>query len=490
MTVPDDVPFAMVNNQFFDEFTDKVRVKPIPWEGYSRAGLISSDELARLKEFQQLAQKEVDARKEEEEERGGGGEEHINLVQYIPLLVGLTEKLTSIDARQYLLVMLDDLVVRGDNVAAVKLLADDMSSVTKTMFRCTEKNDDYLGLKACKIMAGILVGVGLQTSGRATAVRRFAFHRLFLYLEQCMRSDRTSVVDVALQVVQSLLRVQRARAILYNECASCLAQMVDVLRRTTRSGSSLSSATAAAATTSMRPPSGVVAVAQTQYEVVFCLWLLTFEKPIAATLNKKYDVIPVMVDIARSAVKEKVIRIVVETWINMLDDALVAAANVPNMLVAKVPACLTTLSTGRNLKDEDLRASIKQLSDDVAAHTGVMTTWDEYLNEVASGKLEWSPAHRSEQFWKLHVAKMDEHDHRVVRQLAAVLDSPTADETAQSVACHDLSQYVKLNPDGKKLLARIGAKTRIMGLMTSELPEVRYEALMCVQQLMLNAWRK
>ncbi|KAJ2559838.1 H(+)-transporting V1 sector ATPase subunit H [Coemansia sp. RSA 1933] len=480
MTVPSDVPLAMVNNQFFDEFTDKVRVKPIPWEGYSRAGLISSDELASLKEFQQLSQKQRESMREEAEEAAQAPD----LVQFIPLLLRLTEKLTSIDARQYLLVMVDDLVVQRNS--AVQVLAEDMDAVAKTMFRCTEKRDNYLGLKACKIMAGVLVGVGLQTSGRAAAVRKFAFHRMFTYLEQCMRSEVTSVVDVALQVVQSVLRVQRARAVLYKESASCLAQMVDVLRRTTKPSSGSTSSSSSA----MRPPAVTVAVTQTQYEVVFCLWLLTFEKPIAAALNKKYDVIPVMVDIARSAVKEKVIRIVIETWINMLGDAQVAAANVPNMLVAKVPACLATLSTGRNLKDEDLRASIKQLSDDVAAHTGVMTTWDEYLNEVASGKLEWSPAHRSEQFWKLHVAKMDEHDHRVVRQLAAVLESPTADETAQSVACHDLSQYVRLNPDGKKLLARIGAKTRIMALMTSELPEVRYEALMCVQQLMLNAWRQ
>ncbi|KAJ2750754.1 H(+)-transporting V1 sector ATPase subunit H, partial [Coemansia nantahalensis] len=73
--------------------------------------------------------------------------------------------------------------------------------------------------------------------------------------------------------------------------------------------------------------------------------------------------------------------------------------------------------------------------------------------------------------------------------LAAVLESPTASETALAVACHDLAQYVKFSPDGKRFLARIGAKARVMALMTSEYPEVRYEALLCVQQIMLNAWR-
>ncbi|KAJ2030498.1 H(+)-transporting V1 sector ATPase subunit H, partial [Coemansia sp. S610] len=88
MTVP-DVPGAMVNNQFFEEFTDKVRVKPIPWEGYSRAGLISGDELRELKEYQHLAHSST-----------GGGRD---LAEYMGLLVRLTEKLSSIDALQYLL---------------------------------------------------------------------------------------------------------------------------------------------------------------------------------------------------------------------------------------------------------------------------------------------------------------------------------------------------------------------------------------------------
>ncbi|KAJ2711314.1 H(+)-transporting V1 sector ATPase subunit H [Coemansia spiralis] len=458
------VPAAMVNNQFFDEFTDRVRVKPIPWEGYSRAGLISSDELQRLKEFQHRLADEAE---------GGAA-----LAGYVPLLVRLAESLSSIDALQYLLVVLDDLV-EGDAAAVEALRSGTVDgTVVRVMFRCMDKKDDYLGLKACKILIGIVAG------GEA-AVEKQVFVRMFGYVERCLKSELTSVVDVALQVMQSALRVRRARGVLYNDAAPCLAQMVDVLKRS--HGPTPAASGSPATGGPARAPRGVVAASQMQYEAVFCLWLLTFERPIAATLNRKYDVIPTMAEIARSAVKEKVIRVVVATWANMLEQA--PAANVPNMLVAKVPACLATLAAGRNFKDEDLRAGIRQLSEDMAAHTGVMTTWDEYVNEVASGKLEWAPAHRSEQFWKLHMQKMDSDDHRVVRQLAAVLASPTASETALAVACHDLTQYVKLNPDGKRLLARIGAKARVMALMTSEYPEVRYEALMCVQQIMLNAWR-
>lgn len=429
-----DVPKCMVHNQFFDEFTEKVRTKPIPWEGYCRAGLISQEELDQLKHFQQLKDKNTR-----------------DLSSHIGLLIELVDKLSSIDALQYLLVMLDD-IVQSTSV-----------SVNETLFRCTDKKDDFLGLKASKIMV-------------AMADKNYDYARLFKYLEQCMQSERASVVDVAVQVMQSALRVTRARYVLYDESTGCLNRLVDVLKRATSGNGGVR---------------GVVAVPQTQYEVVFCLWLLSFETKIARSLDKRYEVVPVMVEIARSTVKEKVIRIIISTWTNML--TLATSSNsvvVAGMLAAKVPACLHTLSSGRSFKDEDLKQSIQALNEQMLEHAGVMTTWDEYLNEVASGRLEWSPAHRSEQFWKLHVKKMDENNHRVVRQLAHVLESQTASETALAVTCHDLSQYVKLNPDGKRLLARIGAKSRIMSLMTdSENPEVKYEALMCVQQIMLNAWR-
>ncbi|KAJ1853490.1 H(+)-transporting V1 sector ATPase subunit H [Coemansia sp. RSA 1822] len=444
-----NVPAAMVSNQFFDEFTAKVRVKPIPWEGYSRAGLISSDELHQLKDFQKQLVQLVES-----------SENSVSLATHVPLLVLLTEKLSSVDALQYLLVVLDELAER--DVESVRALANDMDNVSRALFRCMDKKDDYLGLKACKILTGIAVTCNVEA----------AFGRMFAYLEKSMRSELTSVVDVALQVVQSALRVPRARSILYNE-AGCLAQMIDVLKRTvsgTKTGAGR----------------GVVAVSQTQYEVVFCLWLLTFERHVAVTIDRKYDVVSTMVEIARSAVKEKVVRIIVATWANMAQHSV----NVPGLLVARVPACLETLRVGRNFNDEDLKQTLTDLTDTMAEHTGVMTSWDEYVNQLKSGKLEWSGWHRSEQFWKIHVAKMDENDHRIVRLLARVLAAPESTDTSVAVACHDLSQYVKYNPEGKKFVAKVGAKQRVMTLMTEgATAEIKYEALMCVQQIMLNAWR-
>ena len=50
------------------------------------------------------------------------------------------------------------------------------------------------------------------------------------------------------------------------------------------------------------------------YQVGFCFWLLTFEQEIAEQINKKFDIIPLLTTVAQTAVKEKVIRVIVATF--------------------------------------------------------------------------------------------------------------------------------------------------------------------------------
>ena len=54
--------------------------------------------------------------------------------------------------------------------------------------------------------------------------------------------------------------------------------------------------------------------AQMSYQISFCLWLLTFDSDIASQLDKRYDVIPVLVDIAQGAPKEKIVRVIMATF--------------------------------------------------------------------------------------------------------------------------------------------------------------------------------
>jgi V-type H+-transporting ATPase subunit H len=71
------------------------------------------------------------------------------------------------------------------------------------------------------------------------------------------------------------------------------------------------------------------------------------------------------------------------------------------------------------------------------------------------------------------------------RALALILSSST-DHVALAVAAHDIGQYVKFLPQGRKYVDTTGAKQRVMELMTHENGEVRYQALIAVQKYMAH----
>ncbi|RKP15173.1 armadillo-type protein, partial [Piptocephalis cylindrospora] len=112
---------------------------------------------------------------------------------------------------------------------------------------------------------------------------------------------------------------------------------------------------------------------------------------------------------------------------------------------------------------------------------------EEYVEEVKSGKLDWTPVHRSDAFWKNDSARFNDNAHELLKALCGILQTSTQ-ATVLAVAAHDVGEYVKWNPLGKKYVEQFGAKQRIMELMGHEEPEVRYEALIAVQKYMVNAW--
>lgn len=78
------------------------------------------------------------------------------------------------------------------------------------------------------------------------------------------------------------------------------------------------------------------------------------------------------------------------------------------------------------------------------------STFEEYSSEVETGKLNWSPPHKSELFWKENSQRLNEQDYRLLRILARLL-STSQSPLVLSVAAHDIGQYVKYsNKDAKK----------------------------------------
>merc|ERR1719431_586331 len=186
---------------------------------------------------------------------------------------------------------------------------------------------------------------------------------------------------------------------------------------------------------------------QIQYQLTFCLWVTSFSVPLATKLNK-YGVIPILADILSDAQKEKVSRIILAVFRNLIEkpeEAEVMKENCISMVQCKVMKQLELLEQ-RKFEDEDIQEDIAFLME-----------------------------------------RLNDKNYELLRILITLLES-TKEPLVLSVACFDLGEYVRHYQRGKHVLETLGGKTMVMALLSHDDPNVRYEALLAVQKLMVHNW--
>lgn len=227
---------------------------------------------------------------------------------------------------------------------------------------------------------------------------------------------------------------------------------------------------------------------QVQYQLSFCLWVLTFNPDIAEKMNK-CGIIPILADILADAQKEKVSRIILAVFRNLIEkpeDKTVVKENCISMVQCKALKQLEFIEQ-KKFEDEDIQADIDFLKEKMEVSLQDLSSYDEYVTEIRSGRLEWSPVHRSEKFWRENADKLNDANYELLKILINLLEN-SKDHLVLSVACFDLGEYVRHYQRGKHILEQLNGKTLVMGLLLHEDPNVRYEALLAVQKLMVHNW--
>lgn len=101
---------------------------------------------------------------------------------------------------------------------------------------------------------------------------------------------------------------------------------------------------------------------QIQYQFLFCLWLLTFDRCNCDTLVQLQDIVPNLIETAKLAVKEKVVRLVVSCLANLLRFSKSHA--IPQFVGSKVSLFIETLQT-RTYSDQEFVDDIASLSEEL-----------------------------------------------------------------------------------------------------------------------------
>merc|ERR1712112_540149 len=182
---------------------------------------------------------------------------------------------------------------------------------------------------------------------------------------------------------------------------------------------------------------------QIQYQLSSCLWVLAFNSDITAKLNK-FGVIPILADILTDAQKEKVSRIILAVFRNLIEkveEAQVIKENCISMVQCKVLKQLEFIEQ-RKFDDEDIQADIEFLKEKMEASLQDLSSYDEYVTEVHSGRFEWSPVHRSERFWRENADRLNEKNYELLKMLFELIKT-SKENLVLSVACYDLGEYVR-----------------------------------------------
>ncbi|KAJ3054634.1 H(+)-transporting V1 sector ATPase subunit H [Rhizophlyctis rosea] len=432
-----DAPIVASHNKYLEDQSNTIRARTIPWEGYQRATLITEEELAQIRQFEKSPAAALS-------EAGD---------KYILMFLTLLQKLVRTDTIQNILVLIDDVLQADDNTPSIffKLAEqnEDPNLPYAPFTKLLKKDDEYIQLKSAKILIFLLLQSDSPTTYDPTD--------LFAWLASQMQSTNASVVDIAVQLLQSLLSITQYRLPFY-QSGTGMVTLVDILKK------------------NMTNP-------QMQYQTIYILWLLTYIRDIAADLQRKFDVVPLFLDIAKAAIKEKVVRVIVATFRNILEKA--PQENMSAFIGNKVLNVAETLS-GRKWSDTEIGEDLEFIKEELSKSVANLSTFDEYASEVRSGKLEWSPAHLSEQFWKQNAGRLNEKDYELLRLLSRTI-ATSRTSVVLAVAAHDVGQYAKHCSNGKKAIQDIGIKTQVMQLMTHEDPDVRYQALVAVQYVFLDS---
>jgi V-type H+-transporting ATPase subunit H len=195
-----------------------------------------------------------------------------------------------------------------------------------------------------------------------------------------------------------------------------------------------------------------------------------------ANFVSEYDIVLLYTQLLRLSPKEKTTRLLVSTLLNLLTTN--QHTLLPTAVLARLPALLQNLQT-RQFTDPDLREDMGKLRDLLEDYTKTKTTFDEYVGELNSGHLRWSPPHRNTVFWAENARKILEFENgELIRKLADIMKKPWEnDKAVLAIACNDIGCLVREVPEKRSQLERLGLKTRVMELMGEADENVRWESL-------------
>ncbi|KAL1316344.1 V-type proton ATPase subunit H [Arachis ipaensis] len=436
--------------------TEQVLRRDIPWETYVSTKLISGTTLQLLRRYDHRS------------ETHRAQLLHEDGPAYVRMFVHVLRDIFKEETVEYVLALIDEMLTANPKRARLfhdKTLADE--DTYEPFLRLLWRGNWFIQEKSCKILALIVSARPKNQNGGV------------VNSESNSKKAFTTIEDVLGGLVKWLCEQLKkpshpTRGV--PTAINCLATLLKehVVR------SSFVQADGIKLLVPLISPASTQQSIQLLYETCLCVWLLSYYEPAIEYLTTSRT-LPSLVDVVKSSTKEKVVRVVVLTFKNLLSKGTLAA----QMIDLQLPQVVQSLKA-QAWSDEDLLEGLNYLEDGLKDSIKKLSSFDVYKQEVLLGNLDWSPMHKDPIFWRDNITHFEENDFQIIRVLITILDTGSNPRTL-AVACFDLSQFIQHHPSGRLIVADLKAKERVMKLMNHENAEVTKNALLCIQRLFLGA---
>lgn len=365
----------------------------------------------------------------------------------------------------------------------------------RTHPRLLDVQDAFVSLKAAQFLALFLSAQSASSSHGAPPQE--VLEKLLAFLDKQLQTaydgsdDGTdgNAASIALLILGEIVRQAPFRALVWKQAVQGRkASQSSIVGTLVSLEEKMASSTRGGAQT---PREGTAGYPQLQYQGLFVLWVLTFDPEAAAGIDESFELATVLVHLAQTALKHKIVRLIVGIWDNMLTAPDASEEdNATRLLGAKVlPLCKTLQE--RNYPDDEMRDQLKYVVSVLSNRLDQMSSYEEYQSELQSKHLSFdNPVHTLDEFWKENAEKLVEHNEQDLKLLVSLVKPEAhSDATTLAVACHDIGRFVHHFETGRRRVTALGAKDAIMGLVDYDDPEVRHAALQTLAVLVSSSWK-
>lgn len=230
---------------------------------------------------------------------------------------------------------------------------------------------------------------------------------------------------------------------------------------------------------------------QLQYYSLLLIWLLTFDNKIASELSKQYlnDILNLF-KLVKVTIKEKISRLCISIILQCCSKEIKGHKTfIKNLILLGngIPT-LNSLSE-RKYSDEELRSDIITLKTLLEDEYKELTSFDEYLAELDSKLICWSPPHVDNSFWSDNIDQFKKDNWKLFKTLIELLiefkdSNDNNGKIVIQVLLNDITHVIELLPDESvHMLNKLNGKVVIMELLNHSDSRIKFEALKATQSI-------